>query len=162
MSHTPYLIHESSIAPQIASSGVLLVVESLCVEICSYTVDSACSWPLVQSIWLESSPHVRYSSFHPSSHVTYQSQRSVRNKHCPIILVCWWMYTLPCICHHQRAGCSLPPGLCGQSPCWTGIGHSIGYLSTVAKKGVVIHTGSTIIWSEAHQILPEVPFWEQF
>ena len=29
VSHTPYLIHESSITPHITSSGVLLVVESL-------------------------------------------------------------------------------------------------------------------------------------
>ena len=29
VSHTPYLVHESSITPHITSSGVLLVVESL-------------------------------------------------------------------------------------------------------------------------------------
>ena len=37
MSQAPYLMHENSITPHIASSGVLLVVESLCVEICIHS-----------------------------------------------------------------------------------------------------------------------------
>ena len=76
LSQTPYFIHENSITPYVASSRVFPVVKSLRERYetvkCHYCV---AFW--LPSILLGSSHRVRCSTFHPSGHVTYQSQQSI-------------------------------------------------------------------------------------
>ncbi len=82
VSHTPYLVHESSITPHITSTGVLLIIESLHKQYNSIVnqhsvIKARSSIPQVLSISQGSSHHVRHSSFHSSIHVTFQSQQSL-------------------------------------------------------------------------------------